>query len=106
MQAMYCEARTSTGLGCDSLGLVQCGKCTRRAVDQRFDLDLDAWSTRNEAYQRGLFGPRYPVPAIKVSCDIWPDRVIITQSRPCTNGYYSKVYRDRGNYVSDSMQFR
>ena len=45
---MYCEARTSTGLGCDSLYIAQCIGC--------------AMVQRNEAYQAGLFGPRYPVP--------------------------------------------
>jgi hypothetical protein len=52
---MYCEARTTTGLGCDSLGIDQCKDCV--------DMDC-ALISRNAGYMLGLFGPRYPVPAI------------------------------------------
>jgi hypothetical protein len=58
---MYCEARTTTGLGCDSLGLEQCTNCAA-SIHTLLDLDLEAWARRNAAYQLGLFGPRYPVP--------------------------------------------
>jgi len=61
---IYCEARTTTGLGCDSLGLEQCPKCLTMPLMLRACEIEEATKRRSEAYQCGLFGPRYQVPAI------------------------------------------
>jgi hypothetical protein len=50
---MYCEARTSTGLGCDSLGIEQCLGCFTEQCNQSY----------RAAYTLGIFKPNYPVPA-------------------------------------------
>lgn len=49
---MYCEARTSTGLGCDSLGIEQCYEC----------LKTEIWDIVAKTYQEGQLRPNYPLP--------------------------------------------
>lgn len=68
---MYCEARTSTGLGCDSLGIEQCPSCAMERVQHDWHVDAYYYANRDKAYTLGLFGPRYPVPAIPI--EAWID---------------------------------
>lgn len=70
---MFCEARTSTGLGCDGLGLEQCHKC-KPVLKYSFTCHAARYTTHCEAfgykpctvcadYELGLYEPHYPVPA-------------------------------------------
>jgi hypothetical protein len=109
---MYCEARTPTGLGCDSLGLNQCPKCLtmplmlraceieeankRRTTTDNTETQL-MWTTtwakrvREKAYQRGLFGPRYPVPAIHYEWSIDQRGVLLWESGVSEDQYQGKL---------------
>lgn len=111
---MHCEARTSTGLGCDSLGIQQCPKCW--LIDLNIDTVIqieDAWEVIQQdawvlgciknckqgpdcpclPYRMGDVPPRYSVPA-KLDAPMiiytrwyWLDEELVEYNR-LYNNYY------------------
>lgn len=82
---MYCEARTTTGLGCDSLGIEQCDRCQK--------YPMTPMQAYNAEYAMGKRKPNYPVPAIQYDVmtgrcgveicrvpDYWDDYSIICET--------------------------